>query len=96
MDLSHITMNLSDVTINFRNGILTKKTMFPNEKLDVHAYRVYVLITKHTHPAHKTYASRSQNMHILSTKYALPIQKHLFTPFSLPHLQVFSNVKNYQ
>ena len=37
-------MNLSDVTINFRNGILTKKMMFPNEKLDVHAYRVYVLI----------------------------------------------------
>lgn len=35
MDLSCVTMNLSDVTMNFRNGILTKKPMFYTEKLDV-------------------------------------------------------------
>lgn len=96
MDLSRLTMDLSDVTMNFRNGILTKKAMLSNEKLDVHAYRTHTSYAKHTHSAHKTYTSRSQNMHILSTKYALPIQKHLFTPFFLSHLQIPSNVKIYQ
>ncbi len=88
MDLSRLTMDLSDVTMNFRNGILTKKVMLSNENLDVHAFRTYTSYAKHTHSAHKAYTSRSQNMHVLSTRYALLVQNYPFTFF---HLSASSN-----